>query len=170
MKVILKQNVKNLGMVGSIVEVKPGYARNFLVPHRLAEIATEGAIKNWQLGAERRAKRIEAELAEARAIAEKLAGVVLPFTKTVNSDGVVFGSVNKADIFKALTALGHNIAKDSIELNMPIKALGETEVGIYLKPTVTATIKVQINPLTTVEEKIADAKPEAKAEEAAEAK
>ena len=148
--------------MGSIVDVKPGYARNFLVPHRLAEIATEGAIKNWQLGAERRAKRIEAELAEARAIAEKLAGVVLPFTKTVNSDGVGFGSGNKADIFKALNALGHNIAKDAIYLNMPIKALGATEVGIYLKPTVTAVIKVQINPLTTVEEKVADAKPEAK--------
>ena len=53
---------------------------------------------------------------------------------------------------------------------MPIKALGETEVGIYLKPTVTAVIKVQINPLTTVEEKVADAKPEAKAEPVAEAK
>lgn len=160
MKVILRENVKNLGMAGDIVEVKPGYARNFLVPHRLAEVATEGSIKNWQLGAERRAKKIEAELKEARAVAEKLVGVVLPFTKTVNSDGVVFGSVNKADIFKALNALGHSIAKESIELTMPIKALGETEVGIYLKPTVTATIKVQINPLTTVEEKIADAKKE----------
>jgi len=170
MKVILKENVKNLGMVGSIVEVKPGYARNFLVPHRLAEIATEGAIKNWQLGAERRQKRIDAELADARKIAEKLTGVVLLFTKTVNADGVVFGSVNKADIYKALQALGHNISKDAIELNMPIKALGETEVGIYLKPTVTATIKVQINPLTTVEEKIADAKPEVKADEKAETK
>ena len=163
MKVILKENVKNLGMVGSIVEVKAGYARNFLVPHRLAEIATEGAIKNWQLGAERRAKRIEAELAEARATAEKLTGVVLPFTKTVNGEGVVFGSVNKADIYKALTELGHKIAKDSIELNMPIKALGETEVSIYLKPTVFAKIKVQINPLTQVEEKIGDAKKAAEA-------
>ena len=159
MKVILKENVKNLGMVGSVVDVKPGYARNFLVPHRLAEIATEGAIKNWQLGAQRRQKRIEAELAEARAVAEKLNGVVLPFTKTVNADGVVFGSVNKADIYKALTELGHKIAKDAVELNMPIKKLGETEVSIYLKPTVFAKIKVQINPLTQVEEKIADAKP-----------
>jgi large subunit ribosomal protein L9 len=162
MKVILKENVKNLGMVGSVVDVKPGYARNFLVPHRLAEIATEGAIKNWQLGAERRQKRIEAELAEARAIAEKLQGVVLPFTKTVNAEGVVFGSVNKADIYKALIALGHKITKDAVELSMPIKALGETEVSIYLKPTVSAKIKVQINPLTQVEEKIADAKAEAK--------
>lgn len=157
-------------MTGDIVEVKPGYARNYLVPHRMAEVATEGAIKNWQLGAERRAKRIEAELAEARAIAEKLTGVVLPFTKTVNSDGVVFGSVNKADIFKALTALGHNIAKDAIELNMPIKALGETEVGIYLKPTVTAKITVKIEALTEVEPKIADAKAEEKTESVAEAK
>ena len=122
MKVILKQNVKNLGMVGTVVDVKPGYARNFLVPHRLAEIATEGAIKNWQLGAERRQKRIEAELTEARALAEKLTGIVLPFTKTVNADGVVFGSVNKADIYKALTELGHKLGKDAIELTKPIKA------------------------------------------------
>ena len=164
MKVILKANVKNLGMVGTVVDVKPGYARNFLVPHRLAEIATEGAIKNWQLGAERRQKRIEAELAEARAMAEKLNGVVLPFTKTVNAEGVVFGSVNKADIYKALTEMGHKIAKDAVELNMPIKALGETEVSIYLKPTVFAKIKVQIKPLTQVEEKIGDAKAEAKPE------
>ncbi len=161
MKVILKENVKNLGMVGTVVDVKPGYARNFLVPHRLAEIATEGAIKNWQLGAERRQKRIEAELAEARTLAEKLNGIVLSFTKTVNADGVVFGSVNKADIYKALTEQGHKLGKDSIELNMPIKALGETEVSIYLKPTVFAKIKVQITPLTTVAEKIADAKPAA---------
>ena len=158
MKVILRENVKNLGMAGDIVEVKTGYARNFLLPQGMAEVATEGAIKNWQLGAERRAKKIEAELKEARAIAEKLEGVVLPFTKTVNSDGVVFGSVNKADIYKALAALGHKIAKDSIELNMPVKALGETEVGIYLKPTVTAKIKVKIEALTEVETKIPDAK------------
>ncbi len=151
-------------MVGTVVDVKPGYARNFLVPHRLAEIATEGAIKNWQLGAERRQKRIEAELAEARAVAEKLNGVVLPFTKTVNAEGVVFGSVNKADIYKALTELGHKIAKDAVELNMPIKALGETEVSIYLKPTVFAKIKVQIKPLTQVEEKIGDANTDAKPE------
>ncbi len=151
-------------MAGDIVEVKAGYARNFLLPQNMAEVATAGAIKNWQLGADRRAKKIEAELKEARAIAEKLEGVVLPFTKTVNGDGVVFGSVNKADIYKALVALGHKITKDNIELNMPVKALGETEVGIYLKPTVTAKIKVKIEALTEVEPKIADAKKEAPAE------
>lgn len=154
MKVILKQNVKNLGMTGDVVEVKTGYARNFLVPQSLAELATPGSIKNWQLGAERRAKKIDAEIKAAQTIAAKLASVVLSFTKTVNSDGVVFGSVNKADIFKGLSALGLEVAKDSIELDMPIKALGETEVGIYLKPTVSATIKVKIDPLTEVAAKI----------------
>ena len=119
----------------------------------------------WGAAAERckdRVKKGTPISAEARTIAEKLQGVVLPFTKTVNAEGVVFGSVNKADIYKALIALGHKITKDAVELSMPIKALGETEVSIYLKPTVSAKIKVQINPLTQVEEKIADAKAEAK--------
>lgn len=156
MKVILRENVKNLGMTGDIVEVKPGYARNFLVPQALAEIATPGAIKNWQLGAERRAKKIETEIKEAKALAAKLEGVELSYTKTVNTEGVVFGSVNKADIYKALKEKGLEVGKDSIELNMPIKALGETEVGIYLKPTVTAKIKVKIEALTEVEPKLED--------------
>ena len=81
MKVILRENVKNLGMAGDIVEVKTGYARNFLLPQGMAEIATAGAVKNWQLGAERRAKKIEAELKEARAIAEKLWFAHFPYTR-----------------------------------------------------------------------------------------
>lgn len=133
--------------MGDLVEVKPGYGRNFLIPQGLAELATEGAIKNWQLGAERRAKKIEAELKDAQAAAAKLKDVVLAFTKSVNAEGVVFGSVNKADIFKALKDLGHNIDKENIELNMPIKKIGETEVNIYFKPTVSAIVKIKIDPV-----------------------
>ncbi|MGB2579982.1 large subunit ribosomal protein L9 [Elusimicrobium simillimum] len=147
MKVILRKDVKNLGTVGDVVEVKPGYGRNFLLPQGLAELATPGAIKNWQLGAERRAKKIEADLKAAQAVAAKLKDVVLTFNKSVNADGVVFGSVNKADIYKALTELGHTVAKENIELDMPIKKLGETDVNIYFKPTVSAVIKVKIEPV-----------------------
>lgn len=147
MKVILRKDVKNLGTMGDLVEVKPGYGRNFLIPQGLAELATEGSIKNWKLGAERRAKKIEAELKDAQKAAAKLKDIVLPFTKSVNTEGVVFGSVNKADIYKALKDLGHNIDKENIELNMPIKKIGESEVSIYFKPTVNAIIKIKIDPV-----------------------
>ncbi|WP_428897669.1 large subunit ribosomal protein L9 [Parelusimicrobium proximum] len=147
MKVILRKDVKNLGIVGDLAEVKDGYARNFLIPQGLAEEATPGAIKNWKLGAERRQKRIDAELKAAQDSAAKLKDVVLPFTKSVNAEGVVFGSVNKADVYKALKELGHDIAKENIELNMPIKRLGLTDVSIYFKPTVSAVIQVKIDPV-----------------------
>ncbi|WP_424245016.1 large subunit ribosomal protein L9 [Elusimicrobium posterum] len=147
MKVILRKDVKNLGTAGDVVEVKPGYGRNFLVPQGLAQLATAGAIKNWQLGAERRATKLAAELKSAQDTAAKLKDVVLTFTKSVNADGVVFGSVNKADIYKGLKDLGHEVAKENIEVNMPIKKLGETPVSIYFKPTVSATITVKIEPV-----------------------
>ena len=147
MKVILRKDVKNLGTMGDLVEVKAGYGRNFLIPQGLAELATEGAAKNWKLGAERRAKKIEAELKEAQKAANKLKDIVLPFTKSVNTEGVVFGSVNKADIHKALKELGHEVDRENIELNMPIKKIGESEVSIYFKPTVSAKIKVKIEPV-----------------------
>ncbi|MDR0953411.1 MAG: 50S ribosomal protein L9 [Elusimicrobiota bacterium] len=145
MKVILREDVKNLGTMGEIVEVKPGFARNFLLPNKLVEIATPAVIKNWELGAARRQKKIEAELADAKAAAAKLDGIVLPYTKTINIEGIVFGSVTKADVQKSLAELGHKITKDHIEIHAPIKKIGETEVAIYFKPTVYAKIKVKID-------------------------
>lgn len=144
MKVILREDVKHLGTVGEIVEVKPGYARNFLLPNRLVEIATPAAIKNWELGAERRQKKIEAELAKAKEEAVKLNGLTLNYTRTVNIEGVVFGSVTKADVQKSLAELGHKVSKSNIDIFTPIKKIGETEVSIYFKPTVYATITVKI--------------------------
>ena len=144
MKVILRKDVKNLGTVGEIVEVKPGHARNFLLPNKLVEIATPAVIKNWELGAERRQKKIAEDLAAAQAEAAKLGGITLPYKRTVNIEGVVFGSVTKADVQKSLAELGHKITKDNIDIFTPIKKIGETEVAIYFKPTVYAKIKVNI--------------------------
>lgn len=144
MKVILRKDVKNLGTVGEIVEVKPGHARNFLLPNKLVEIATPAVIKNWELGAERRQKKIAEDMAKAQAEAAKLNGIVLPYKRTVNIEGVVFGSVTKADVQKSLAELGHKITKDNIDIFTPIKKIGETEVAIYFKPTVYAKIKVVI--------------------------
>ncbi len=150
MKVILREDVKNLGTVGEIVEVKPGYARNFLLPQKLAQTATADVIKNWELGAQRRQKKIEAELAKAKEAAAKLNGIVLSYSRTVNIEGIVFGSVTKADVQKSLAELGHKVTKDHIDIFTPIKKIGDTEVSIYFKPTVYAKIKVHID---AVEEK-----------------
>lgn len=150
MKVILREDVKNLGTMGEIVEVKPGFARNFLLPQRLVEIATPAVIKNWELGAERRKQKIADEMAKAQAEAAKLNGIVLTYERTINIEGIVFGSVTKADVQKSLAELGHKVTKDNIEIFAPIKKIGETEVAIYFKPTVYATIKVKID---AVEEK-----------------
>lgn len=144
MKVILREDIKNLGTVGEVVEVKPGYARNFLLPKKLVELATPAAIKNWQLGAERRQKKIEAELAKAKEEAAKLNGITLNYTRTVNIEGIVYGSVTKADVQKSLAELGHKVSKNNIDIFTPIKTIGETEVAIYFKPTVYANIIVKI--------------------------
>jgi len=145
MKVILRKDVKKLGTVGEIVQVKAGYARNFLLPQQLVEIATPSVIKNWELGAARRQKKVAEELEKAKADASKLNGIVLSYSRTVNLDGIVFGSVTRADVQKSLSELGHKITKDNIEIYTPIKKIGETEVAIYFKPTVYAKIKVKID-------------------------
>ena len=150
MKVILTEDVKNLGTTGEIVEVKPGYARNFLLPQGLAQNATPAVIKNWELGAQRRAKKLEAELEDAKKAAAKLTGIVLPYERTINIEGIIFGSVTKADVQKSLAEKGHKVSKDHIEIHTPIKKIGETEVQIYFKPTVYAKVVVKID---AVEEK-----------------
>ena len=150
MKVILRKDVKNLGTIGEIVDVKPGFARNYLLPQNLAQIATPAVIKNWELGAEQRKKKIEADLANAKEEAKKLNGISLSYDRTVNIEGIIFGSVTKADVQKSLAEMGHKVSKNNIEIFTPIKKIGETEVAIYFKPTVYAKIIVKIN---AVEEK-----------------
>jgi len=146
MKVILRQDIHNLGRAGDVKEVRDGYGRNYLLPRQLVELATPGALKNWQLGAERRTQRVAKETAAAKNIADKMTGMTLSFTRDVAEGGQMFGSVSKADIVKSLKAAGHEIEKDSIELPSPVKAVGDTEVVIKLKPGVEAKIKVRVAP------------------------
>lgn len=146
MKVILRQDIHNLGRAGDVKEVRDGYGRNYLLPRQLVELATPGALKNWQLGADRRTQRVAKETAAAKNIADKMTGMTLSFTRDVAEGGQMFGSVSKADIAKSLKAAGHEIEKDCIELPAPVKVVGDTEVVIKLKPGVEAKIKVRVAP------------------------
>ena len=145
MKVILKNTVDNVGRAGEIKEVAAGYARNYLLPRKLAELATPSAVKYWEKGREKRAELIAAEVKAAKELAEKLAAVKLTFSMPASEEGKLFGSVGKTDVLKSLKAAGYDVPKNSVRLDTAIKTTGEHEVELRLQPEVTAKVKVTVS-------------------------
>jgi large subunit ribosomal protein L9 len=145
MKVILKNTVDHLGRAGEVKEVSTGYARNFLLPRKLAEPATESALKYWEKGKEKRAAVVAAEVKVAKELAEKLGGVNLTFSMPASEEGKLFGSVGKTDVLKSLKAAGYEVPKNSVHLETALKTTGEHEVLLRLAPEVTAKVKVTVS-------------------------
>jgi len=143
-EVILREDVNSLGKAGELVRVKPGYARNYLLPHGLAFEATEGNKK--RIAAETRAKTVrgQAERAEAERFAAILGGVTLALTGKAGEEGKLFGSITAQDIADALAAQGHQVDRRRIELEHPIKALGHHTVAVRLHPEVHAEVHVSV--------------------------
>ncbi len=131
MKIILKENVADLGYKDDIVEVKDGYGRNYLIPTGKAIIASSAALKRLAEDQKQRAHKIAKLKADAEAAAAALEGLKLTIGAKTSSTGTVFGSVNALQIAEALEKLGHNVDRKLIYLKEPVK-----EVGVY-----TATIK-----------------------------
>jgi len=131
MKIILKENVAELGYKDDVVEVKDGYGRNYLIPQGKAVIASASALKQLAEDQKQRAHKIAKIKADAEAAAAALEGVRLTIGAKTSSTGTVFGSVNALQIAEALEKLGHNVDRKIIFIKDPVK-----EVGVY-----TATIK-----------------------------
>lgn len=144
MQVILRDKIENLGNAGDVVEVKPGYGRNYLIPKGLAYEATQANVR--RLEAERAAQgRRDAEtLNEARQRAASIEGVSLTFHARAGQEGKLFGSITSADIADKLAEQGVQIDRRTIELDEPIKALGVTSVPVRLHPQVRPEIKVWV--------------------------
>jgi large subunit ribosomal protein L9 len=146
MEVILRDHVDNLGRRGEIVKVADGYARNYLLPRKLALLATEGNKKQ----VERERAKFEAREAEERktveALAARLATVEIVIARRVGETDALYGSVTTSDIAEVLTARGFDIDRRKIQLAEPIKKVGDVEVPIKLHREVTATVKVQVVP------------------------
>ncbi|MBI5329017.1 MAG: 50S ribosomal protein L9 [Betaproteobacteria bacterium] len=145
MEIILMDKVANLGNLGDVVNVKHGYARNFLIPQGLARRATAASIAAFQ------EKKVELEriagekLAAAQARAEKLTGIAVKIGQKAGVDGRLFGSVGNADIAEALTAQGHEVVKAEVRLpDGPFKTLGEYSVTLSLHTDVTCDITVTV--------------------------
>ncbi|MBI5202985.1 MAG: 50S ribosomal protein L9 [Elusimicrobia bacterium] len=144
MKVILRSDVDNLGRAGDIKQVAAGYARNFLIPRKMAQLATPEAIQWYEKGAEKRAKLREKAASKAQETAGKLAGVHLSFSRQAGGEGKLFGSVGKSDIADSLKASGFTIDKKAIVMAAAIKEVGEHEIELKLAPEVSAKIKVSV--------------------------
>ena len=146
MDLILREAVPSLGKAGDLVRVKPGYARNFLLPNGLAFEATEGNKKRIAAEAKARDAKHAAERAEAQAFAAKLNAVTVELTRKAGDEGKLFGSITSGDIADALGAMGLVVDKRKIDLEHHIKLLGFHSVAVKLHHDVHAEVKVNISP------------------------
>jgi large subunit ribosomal protein L9 len=144
MQIILQEDVDKLGHRGDVVTVKPGYARNFILPKKLAVEATAGNLKAIERIRTALAKKTATELEAAQKQAGLLNGVSLKFTRKTGENDQMFGSVTTGDIAEALAAQGFKIDKRQIHLAEPIKTIGDFPVTVKVFRDVTAEVKVGV--------------------------
>ena len=146
MELILREDIKTLGKAGDLVKVKPGYARNYLLPQGLAYEATEGNRKRIAAESKARQTKQAAERTEAEATAARLNGVSITFTRKAGEGDRLFGSITPQDIADELAAQGHPVDRRRIELAQPIKSLGIHKVPIRLYQEIQAELQVSVIP------------------------
>jgi large subunit ribosomal protein L9 len=145
MQIILLDKIPNLGDLGDVVKVKDGYARNFLIPSRLARRATATAIKEFELRRAELEKAAAEKLAAAQALGEKMNGRTVHITQKAGVDGRLFGSVTNNDIAEALTRIDFKVAKAQVRMpNGPLKTVGEHLVTVVPHTDVLAEVKVVV--------------------------
>jgi large subunit ribosomal protein L9 len=144
MEVILREHVDNLGRRGEVVKVADGYARNYLLPRKLALLVTEGNKRQI----ERERAKLDAKEADEKrvveAVAERLAGVEVVIARRVGETDALYGSVTTADIVEALNAKGFDIDKRKLQLAEPIKKIGELKIPVKLHREVTVAVTVKV--------------------------
>jgi len=145
MQVILLEDLEGLGARGATVNVKPGHARNYLLPRKLAIPATSKAGNLYQELTRQKEAQREKLLTQARAEAAKLEGLEINIPAQANEEDTLFGSVTGTDVAEALAAAGHSIEKRRIEMpEETIKQLGRYEVQVRFMPEVAATVRVWV--------------------------
>ena len=147
MKVILVKDVPGYGTFGDIVNVKDGFANNYLIPRGLALPATEGNIKHVQEILRQKRRKLEREKAKAQEIAEKINGLVIEIAKPVGVTGKLYGAVTVSEIADKIKELaGVEVDRKKIMLKSPIKNVGRYNITVKLHPEVSATITVDVKP------------------------
>jgi large subunit ribosomal protein L9 len=146
MKVVLLQDVPNLGGTGTIQVVSDGYARNYLIPQGLAEMATPGRIKDAEQRQQAEQRRIEGEERALQSVADQIEGLQLSMTARVGSQGRLYGSITAQDIAEELSRrLGHEIDRRKVVLDEPIRTVGEHRVAVHLVGRLRPTVSVVVS-------------------------
>jgi large subunit ribosomal protein L9 len=154
MKIILKENIENLGKRGDIINVAPGYGRNYLIPRKLAIQVTPSNMKMIEMQQKALRKKLEKEVESFQSVIEQLSQVSLSFERKAGDKDVIFGSVSTADIKEALDKLGLEVEKKKILLTDPIKRLGNYTVPIKVFHDERAEIKIEVKKEGAGEEEI----------------
>ncbi len=140
--VILREDVSNLGKAGDVVKVSPGYARNYLLPRKLALPATPETLKAFELEQKAQVKHDARNQARADALAAQLSGLTITISRKVGENDVLYGSVTSMDIAEQLLRHQFEVDRRKIQLDEPLKSLGEFIVPVKLHRAVTASLKV----------------------------
>jgi large subunit ribosomal protein L9 len=144
MEVILREEVDNLGRRGDLVKVAPGYARNFLLPKRLAVAATESNKKIVEQEKQGHLRREAKEVSDAQELAKMMASVTVTIAQKAGENDQLFGSVTAGDVAVALEKLGYTIDRRKVHLDEPIKQLGEHKAAVRLHRDVSIDVPVHV--------------------------
>ena len=144
MKVILREDVEKVGRRGDVVNVAPGFGRNYLIPRKMALAVTPTNLKSIEIERQSLKKKLEIERKSFQSLAQKLSQVSLTFTRRAGEKDVIFGSVSSGDVKEALDGLGYDIDKKKILLDEPIKRLGNFTVLIKISTEDRAEVKIVV--------------------------
>jgi large subunit ribosomal protein L9 len=146
MEIILRKTIDTLGREGEVVKVKPGYARNYLIPQNMATLVTKGNLARLQKEQAVIAQRVQEEKKKAEELAGQLSQMTVVLSRKTGNEGRLFGSVTAADIADTIASLGITIDRRTIMLQEPIKSIGESKILIKVGYQMTAEVLVQVVP------------------------
>ncbi len=143
-KVILLQRVSKLGYIGDVVSVKPGYARNYLLPKKIALRATKENLKYFEDQKEQIQQANEAAKTEAQKVADQMGQLTITLVRQASEKGQLYGSVSGRDVAAAIKDLGYKVSAGQVDLSAPIKTIGVYEICVNLHPEVSVSVKLSV--------------------------
>ncbi len=167
MKILLTETIAKVGVVGEVVEVTEGFARNYLIPKKLAIQPTDGNIKRFEAARKEYEAHQKLLRQQKEQLCTALEGVEISVIRASNEEGHLFGSVSRRDIAEELQKLGHAVTPDDVRLDEPLRRIDTFTVPVQLAPDLKTQVKVWVMREKTAEEQAAAAQPAATAESSA---